>query len=123
MERVVEVWDTAISEENNPKVELNKYLRLLRTTVDDPGGGGSSGKSPSEILFGRATKTRFPQRVRCAQTRGTLESKIPRRNKRNDDVTTRTHRAGSLEQVSLIDSACSQYIAKCHINIYPISTT
>ena len=55
MKHCQKIWHTSITEQLNPKAELNRHLRMYRTTPHP-----STGKSPSEILFGRKPRTRLP---------------------------------------------------------------
>ena len=55
MKHCQKIWHTSITERLNPKAELNRHLRMYRTTPRP-----STGKLPSEILFGRKPRTRLP---------------------------------------------------------------
>ena len=49
-------WHTAIVEDNNPRLELNKMLQL-HMGIPHP----TTGHSPAELLLGQRFRTRLPQ--------------------------------------------------------------
>jgi len=55
MKHCQKVWHTSYVGGKNPAAELNKHLRMYRATPDP-----TTGKSPSEVLFGRTIRTQIP---------------------------------------------------------------
>ena len=55
MKHLKKVWHTALIEQKDPYIELQRHLMQVRATPHT-----STGKSPAELLFGRKFRTKIP---------------------------------------------------------------
>ena len=55
MKHCKKVWHTAIISNKDPKMQLQKHLKMYRATPHP-----TTGKSPAELLFARKFRTKLP---------------------------------------------------------------